>query len=121
NFFRDLVQLKGTKKLENMPIEETIGTILSAAEKYIAQNGTDDFKKIINKADKSRSSEGHSNMLEDNSSHFLSLIVVCVPLCSFNLSPMMLSFYSNPCSLLKLSKLKFLYSGPKLLHGAPLP
>ncbi|KAK9996049.1 hypothetical protein SO802_020735 [Lithocarpus litseifolius] len=40
--------------------------ILSAAEKYIAQNGTDDFKKIINKADKSRSSEGYSNIFEDD-------------------------------------------------------
>ncbi|KAK7844308.1 hva22-like protein a [Quercus suber] len=40
--------------------------ILSAAEKYIAQNGTDDFKKIINKADKSRSSESYSHIFEDD-------------------------------------------------------
>jgi len=40
--------------------------ILTAAENYIAENGTDQFQQIINKADKSRRSEGRSIFHEDH-------------------------------------------------------
>ncbi|XP_062170699.1 HVA22-like protein a [Alnus glutinosa] len=40
--------------------------ILTAAEKYIAENGTDQFQQIINKADKSRRSEGHPIFDQDH-------------------------------------------------------
>ncbi|GKV28034.1 hypothetical protein SLEP1_g37134 [Rubroshorea leprosula] len=39
--------------------------ILTAAEKYIEENGTEAFEKLINRADKSKKSSGHAMYDED--------------------------------------------------------
>ncbi|GLT43597.1 hypothetical protein SLA2020_175360 [Shorea laevis] len=50
----------GKKDVFNKPDD-----ILTAAEKYIEENGTEAFEKLINRADKSKRSSGHAIYGED--------------------------------------------------------